>query len=179
MPMQSTKLTKSDMASILRNVVLSANDGIITTFAVVAGVQGAELSHSIVIIVGMANVIADGLSMATGNYMAIKSENEFVGVNQKKQNVSAIKHALLTFIAFVLFGILPLIPYIFKLNNTFLLSTIAVIFSMVLIGVVRGIYTNKSMVRTILETIFVSGIAASSAYLVGYLLRELVGVSGI
>lgn len=50
------------------------NDGIVTTFAVVAGTMGADLPHSIVIVLGLANLFADGLSMATGAYLSEKSD---------------------------------------------------------------------------------------------------------
>jgi hypothetical protein len=61
----------------LRDMVYGANDGIITTFAVVAGVSGGSLTERTVLIVGAANLIADGLSMAVGNYLSIRS-NESV-----------------------------------------------------------------------------------------------------
>ena len=51
----------------LRDLVYGANDGIITTFAVVAGVSGGNLSVRAVLVVGVANLLADGLSMGVGN----------------------------------------------------------------------------------------------------------------
>ena len=171
-----TNLSKADTASILRNVVLSANDGIITTFAVVAGVQGAELSHTVVIIIGLANVVADGISMATGNYMAIKSENDLVNDGRKRSpHITAFKHAILTFVSFALFGILPLIPYLFRVSNAFWWSIVMVVFSMSIVGITRGYYSKRSMIKTVLETLLVGGLAAGSAYLIGHLLRKYVG----
>jgi VIT1/CCC1 family predicted Fe2+/Mn2+ transporter len=58
----------------LRDVVYGGIDGAVTTFAVVAGVVGASLSANIVIILGLANLLADGISMAAGNYSATKTE---------------------------------------------------------------------------------------------------------
>lgn len=55
------------------DLVYGANDGILTTFAVVASVTGGALSATAVIIVGMANLLADGLSMGVGNYLAIRA----------------------------------------------------------------------------------------------------------
>lgn len=52
-------------------------DGIITTFAVVSGVVGANLSPSIILVLGLANLLADGVSMATGSYLSTKSEREY------------------------------------------------------------------------------------------------------
>ncbi|MBI2024627.1 MAG: VIT1/CCC1 transporter family protein [Candidatus Harrisonbacteria bacterium] len=61
----------------LKDIVFAANDGIVTTFAVVAGVVGAALSPVVILIIGFASLIADGFSMATGNYLGSKSEKEF------------------------------------------------------------------------------------------------------
>ena len=61
----------------LRDVIYGANDGIITTFAVVAGVAGAALSSGVVIILGFANLIADGISMGMSNYLGLKSQRDF------------------------------------------------------------------------------------------------------
>ena len=63
--------------------VYGANDGIITTFAVVSGAAGAFISPDVVIILGMANLIADGISMGVSNYLSTRSRLDF----QKKQRI--------------------------------------------------------------------------------------------
>jgi VIT1/CCC1 family predicted Fe2+/Mn2+ transporter len=60
--------------SYLRDWVYGGIDGGITTFAIVAGVVGADLSSRVILILGLANLLADGLSMAAGNYSATKTE---------------------------------------------------------------------------------------------------------
>ncbi len=62
----------------LEDFVYGATDGAVTTFAVVAGVVGASLSPAIVLILGFANLFADGFSMAVGNYLATKSQKEYI-----------------------------------------------------------------------------------------------------
>ena len=59
----------------LGDLVYGANDGIVTTFAVVAGVAGAGLSVRVVLILGISNLLADGFSMGSSNYLAIRSRN--------------------------------------------------------------------------------------------------------
>ena len=59
------------------DMVYGGLDGIITTFAVVSGVAGAQLGANIVLILGLANLFADGFSMATGAYLSSKSEQEY------------------------------------------------------------------------------------------------------
>lgn len=61
----------------LKDVIFAANDGIVTTFAVIAGVAGADLPVSIILIIGFASLLADGFSMATGNYLGTTSEIDF------------------------------------------------------------------------------------------------------
>ncbi|MGE5260568.1 MAG: VIT1/CCC1 transporter family protein [Actinomycetota bacterium] len=62
--------------SYLRDWVYGGIDGTVTTFAVVAGVVGAELSTKALLILGAANLFADGFSMAAANYSGIKAEIE-------------------------------------------------------------------------------------------------------
>jgi len=62
----------------LRDYVYGALDGIVTTFAVVSGVEGAQLSSSIILVLGFANLLADGISMGVGNYLGTKSELEYI-----------------------------------------------------------------------------------------------------
>lgn len=71
--------------SIIRDAVYAAHDGIITTFAVVAGAAGADLSSSIVIILGFANLFADGLSMAFGNFLGTLSEKRFIAREERRE----------------------------------------------------------------------------------------------
>lgn len=59
---------------ILRDLVYGAIDGSVTTFAIVAGVAGAGLSPFVIVALGIANVLADGFSMAAGNYSGTKAE---------------------------------------------------------------------------------------------------------
>ena len=67
------RLTAPPRASYLRDFVYGAIDGVVTTFAVVAGVEGADLSANIVIILGIANLVADGFSMAASNYLGSRA----------------------------------------------------------------------------------------------------------
>ena len=68
------RLKAGPRPSYLRDWVYGGVDGTVTTFAVVAGVVGADLSTRVILILGLANLLADGYSMAAGNYSATKTE---------------------------------------------------------------------------------------------------------
>jgi len=87
-----------EKASLFGEAVFAADDGLITTFAVVAGSAGASFSPSVVLILGFANLLADGLSMATGKYLGVKSELDYEKAEERvfKAHASPVKSGLVT-----------------------------------------------------------------------------------
>ncbi|MBI2042881.1 VIT1/CCC1 transporter family protein [Candidatus Pacearchaeota archaeon] len=162
----------------LPEFVYGGIDGAVTTFAVVSGVMGASLSSSIVLILGFANLFADGFSMAISDYLSVKSENE---LSKKKRNAKKI--ALATFLSFIFIGVIPLISFIlasmtkyeYLLEKQFINSIILTAFALLFVGWFKGEITGKHKLFSSLETLIVGGIAALLAFAVGFFVRNLVG----
>ncbi|WP_425072199.1 VIT1/CCC1 transporter family protein [Sagittula sp. S175] len=210
----------------LRDVVYGAIDGAVTTFAIVAGVEGAGLSPFIVLALGFANVLADGFSMAAGNYSATKAELDNIrrirrieedhiarfpegeraelrailaskglsgatledATDQISQNRRAwidlmldgeyglgsvdphpMRAALVTFAAFLVAGLVPMLPFLLGLENAFAVAagmTLATFFG---IGTLKSVWSLSPWWRSGLETLAVGGVAAAIAYYVGTL----------
>lgn len=222
-----------ELGQYVKDVVFAANDGIVTTFAVVAGVMGAELPTTVVLIIGLANLVADGFSMATGNYLGTKSEKELyqkeelrekdeikkipekeraeirkileekgyrgkdldkmvslVSANEKfwvefmmhqelklfaPSTESPVKHATATFLSFAAAGAIPLLPYFFSATaNSFLMASVFSGAALFTVGSLRKFFSNRSWFISGLEMLIIGGLAASAAYLVGYLLKALI-----
>ena len=72
----------------LKEWVYGGIDGVVTTFAVVAGVVGAGLSPAIVMVLGLANLLADGFSMAASAYSAMKAEED----NYERLHAREVRH---------------------------------------------------------------------------------------
>lgn len=70
------RLEEETNASYLRDAVLGAIDGCVTTFALVAGATGAGFSSVVALVLGISSLLADGLSMAISNYQGSKTEQE-------------------------------------------------------------------------------------------------------
>jgi VIT1/CCC1 family predicted Fe2+/Mn2+ transporter len=70
------RLSQATRHSYLGDFIFGAVDGLVTTFAVVAGAAGAEFSGVVAIVLGLANLAADGFSMAVGNYLSTKAERQ-------------------------------------------------------------------------------------------------------
>jgi len=220
--------------SYLGDFVLGAIDGCVTTFAVVAGVAGAGLAKHVAIILGAANLLADGFSMAAGVYQKAKSDKDVLAKARRMEekhidvvpegereeirqiyaakgfegNIleeivkvitsnrqrwidtmlkdefglqvempSPLRSAVTVFWAFCMIGMIPLLPYLWPFNFgpqiTFLYSCIMTGIAFCIIGVVKGRVVHKSVLFSGLETLFVGGVAATLAYLVGVWLRSL------
>lgn len=84
----SRRLARGGRNGHLRDMVYGGIDGAVTTFAIVAGVAGAGLSPGIIIALGIANVLADGFSMAAANYSGTKAELD----NQKRLRAIEERH---------------------------------------------------------------------------------------
>lgn len=222
----------------LGDMVYGGLDGIVTTFAVVSGVAGAQLGSDIVLILGLANLFADGFSMATGAYLSSKSDREYYERERERErwevdhfpegeraellevyrkrgyddedaaalvevhsrnperwveammfdelglvqdNRKPLRSGLATFAAFLLAGSVPLSIYLLGLfvpipaQASFRLSLALSGVALFLLGAAKVLVTQRSLVKSGLETLFVGGLAAVVAYGVGALLKGLVG----
>lgn len=161
----------------IRDVVYGANDGIITTFAVVAGVTGGTLAPVTVLVLGVANLLADGLSMGVGNYLGIRSD-ERVREAQRlpEQEAFPLRHGLATFLAFVAAGAVPLLPYVFSGTTTNLFATstglsLAVLFA---VGAARARVGTGSWWANGFEMLVLGLIVGTVAYSGGAVVSALV-----
>ena len=185
------RLARGPHASYLRDWIYGGIDGAVTTFAVVSGVVGAELSSTIIVVLGLANLLAEGFSMAASNYSGTKAEQDQVehlrrvehrhieevpeGEREEIRQIFALKGfegetldrivevissdrerwvktmlteeyglplearsewlaAASTFSAFLICGMVPLLPYLFGLDRAFGSSIAATAVVFLLIG---------------------------------------------
>ena len=213
--------------------IYGANDGIITTFAVVAGAVGASLSPIVILVLGFANIVADGFSMGASNYLGRRSEQDYARAQRKKEeweidNLREIeveeireifekkgfrgkdleraveivtsdrkvwldvmmkdelgiiesakedprKHGVVTFGAFIVAGIVPLLPFVIpNMPYTFLVSVLLGGVALFGAGALRTLITTVSLVRGGIEVLLVGSSAAIAAYFVGYFVERLV-----
>jgi vacuolar iron transporter family protein len=164
----------------LGEITYGGNDGIVTTFAVVCGFSGAafmngttlNLSIGLVILFGIANLFADGLSMGIGNYLSKRAELD--AATSKHSMKEIVLTSFVTFFSFILFGLLPLLPYIAGISDTqsaFLLSITTTIFALSILGLLKGMVIKRNIIRSVIETILIGGVAALAAFLVGVFLK--------
>lgn len=151
----------------IRDLVYGANDGIITTFAVVAGVTGGALSARAIIVVGVANLFADGLSMGVGNYLAIRSDEgarEAAGLPEEEG--SPARHGAATFLAFATAGVVPMLPYFFGFGG-FAACSVLTLLALFTVGALRSLVTLDRWWVSGLEMLGLGVVVALAAYYSG------------
>jgi VIT1/CCC1 family predicted Fe2+/Mn2+ transporter len=161
----------------VRDLVYGALDGVITTMAVVAGASGAELGTRVAVILGLANLIGDGVSMGASNYLGLKSEIQQAGGDVKAE--APWRHGLATLAAFVVAGSVPLLAYLLPRPSGISLLQVAALLSLLALGATgaaRAPFVQQRALRSAAEMIAVGALAGTAAYLVGLLVARI-GVS--
>jgi len=228
---------QSPLATYIKEVVYGGIDGIVTTFAVVAGFSGAALSNDtttqltfvVVILFGLANLFADGVSMGLGNFLSVRSDQELYQTARDKEEYEIrtdpegeydetitimmqkgfseedartlasiyktnegywtdfmmthelemsdprsdipLLTGLVTFVSFVVFGFVPLIPFVAVLGadprTTFIFSCLGTFTALLLLGIVKWRVIGSSFTKSVGEVVVVGGVAAVVAFIVG------------
>ena len=216
--------------------ILGGIDGCVTTFAIVTASIGAGFNNWVVLVLGFANLLADGFSMAAGNFQNAKSqalrldlareeelrhiallpEGEREEIRQIFANKgfqgqlleSIVEHVtsnkdlwvdtmlsdehglpskpphafttgLVTYLAFVLIGAIPLAPYLvpgITLNTAFQTSIVAAAFAFFSVGWLKGYMMGGRRWSAGIETLLTGGLAAAIAYFVAHGIKSLAGM---
>jgi len=232
-----TEHGKTPLTDNLKEIVYGGIDGIITTFAVVAGFTGAMTMDSamaipttVVLLFGLANLFADGFSMGVSDFLSSRAEKKLFEKDHAKESYEIrtneqyeydesvdilmdhgfgkddarqladiykknpkfwadfmmryelqqprpdekpSRGALVTFLSFVVFGLIPLLPYIFGVNssNQFLVACIAGAFALAILGFFRARITQERSYISVLEIVGLGSVAGGIAFFVGTLFQ--------
>ena len=138
----------------------------ITTFAVVCGVVGASLSNTVILILGFANLVADGFSMGASNYLSRRS---YPDEAQRDAPGVAARHGVATIAGFVSAGIVPLVAYLVPLPDgaRFPATIVLALGTLFTVGATRSLVTKLGWLRSGIEMFLVGAAAAVVAYGIG------------
>ena len=161
--------TRQTLQHYIADLIYGTNDGILTTFAIVAGVSGGELSSGAVLIVGIANLFADGLSMGVGNYLSIRAhESALEAQGLPEEEAYPVRHGFATVSAFAVAGSIPLVPYLVPgLEHRFLVATLMALAAQFLVGSLRSVVTTGRWWASGLEMLGLGALVAVVAYATG------------
>ncbi len=160
--------------SYLPEFVYGSMDGLVTTFAIVTGSIGAALPVGVILVIGFANVLADAFSMGASSYLS--------AVSEESQASRPINKSIVTFVSFVILGLVPLLPFVAAFfipefgEYAIKTSVIATLVAFGAIGYTSGSVLGKNPILTSLRNILIGGTAAYIAFFVGSSLSKVFGV---
>lgn len=230
---------RSAFSDYFKEIIYGGVDGIVTTFAIVAGFSGAaltnetttQLSFAVVLLFGFANLFADAASMGLGNFLSVRSEKDIYNTARKKElhevthnadleyeetitvmmrkgydekdariladhykknktywvdfmmnhelempdvrSDSAVFSGLATFFSFIVFGSIPIMPFVFLSTLSpqfvFVLSSIGTLIALLLLGLLKWRVIGNKLWKSVFEVVIVGGVAALIAFFVGSL----------
>lgn len=235
--METHEHKNSPFADYFKEIIYGGIDGIVTTFAVVAGFAGASMSSDttvqvsflIVLLFGLANLFADAASMGLGNFLSVRSEKDLYNASRKTEvqllrtnpehevaeTVRIMKEkgftdaqaetmadiyktneeywldfmmqheqemsdprgenevftGLATFFSFMVFGAIPLLPFMFQSEGNaqlaFMLSSTGTLGALVALGLLKWRVIGTKFLPSLFEVVTVGGTAAVLAFFVG------------
>jgi VIT1/CCC1 family predicted Fe2+/Mn2+ transporter len=168
-----------DDANTIRAGVFGVQDGVVSTFGLVMGVVGAQVSPEAVLIAGIAGAVSGAVSMGAGEFVSVKVQRELLevrGIRDEDGNVSPNRAALANSGLFVLGAAFPLAPFLFLVGLPAVLAStglsIAALFST---GALLTRLTKRSAMASGLRMLLIGGGAGILGYVVGTLLGVTVG----
>jgi VIT1/CCC1 family predicted Fe2+/Mn2+ transporter len=161
------------LESYLPDIVYGANDGIVTTLVVISSITGAAMSTTVIMILGIANLIADGFSMGTSNVLSMRST---LTAATRPRLRDASRNGFATFLAFVGAGLLPLSAYVlpFAHNARFLMACMLAAAGLFGVGACRALFSDRPWFIAGLEMLALGTIASAVAYGIGATAAALV-----
>lgn len=155
----------------LRDLVYGALDGGVTTLAIVAGAEGADLGARVAIILGLANLAGDGISMAAGTYLGMRSDIQQSHGDARREK--PWRHGLATLVAFAAAGSVPLLAFTLPWPPlpTAGAMTLAAMF---LVGALRARFIERRAAWLGLEMMLVAAVAGAVALGIGVAARRFV-----
>jgi VIT1/CCC1 family predicted Fe2+/Mn2+ transporter len=158
----------------LPDLIYGANDGVVTTLAVVSGVVGASLSTVVILILGFANLLADGFSMGASNVLSRRSD---AAADALPSILHASRYGVATFIGFVTAGFMPLLAYLVPAigGDRYPIAVGVALATLFAVGASRALFTNRGAIRAGLEMLIIGAVAAALAYLIGAAAGRIIG----
>ena len=164
----------------IREVVFGVEDGAVQNMALIAGMVGAALASSVIVLAGTINAIAGVLSMSMGTYLSSEAERDAISANGvAATSRSPFRDATVMAGAYAAGAVVPLVPF----TLPFVGRTGAVIAAMGLtaavlfgLGVLKAVVGHQARLRSGLQLLALASAASTTGYLLGVAAQAVFGI---
>lgn len=170
----------TQIAKSLREIVFGLEDGLVSTLGTLTGVAVGTQNASVVVLSGLVLVAVEATSMAAGSYLSSKTaqEAERVWSGEKKDvpldgdmdlfQAHPVQAGMVMWVFYVIGGAVPLLPYLlFSFDVAFWVSILCTVGTLFAVGAGSSFYTKRPAMRSAIEMVTVSCVAALLGYVIG------------
>ncbi|MFW5853204.1 MAG: VIT1/CCC1 transporter family protein [Patescibacteria group bacterium] len=160
---------KYQKTTYLRNLIFGGEDSLASVVGLAAGGTAAGLDTSVIFLSGFILIMVEAVAMSAGSLI---SENSTIEYNTGE--ITSLKQAtggsLAMFASYIIFGFIPLLPFVFisQTQNALILSTILALTTLGLMGFLAGTISGISRRRKAFQFIIIGGLAIGLGYIIGY-----------
>lgn len=162
----------------IREIIFGVEDGAIGNLGLVVGMAQALAPNSLILLAGVATMLAQAISMSFGNYLSVKSEKEYFAVKQKEraygkaysQHQNPVLSSLVMGWSVVLGAAIPLAVFlIWESQAGIIPAVVLTLMGLFALGAIKTKYTLRSWFRSGIEMVLVGSLAALVGYVIGNL----------
>lgn len=148
-----------------QSAVFGINDALVSTTGVVVGVSAGTGDKSVIMLAGIVTIMVEALSMGSGQYLSLKSAQEFQKYTNQKV---AIMSGIIMYLGYVLGGLVPLTPILLlPVDQSRIAAILGALIGLVLLGYAKGRIVGVSPLRSAVEILIIGGIATAIGLIVG------------
>lgn len=155
---------------IFRNFIFGVEDSLVSTVGLLSGIAAANTSRVTIITTGIVLIFVEAFSMGIGSYLSEETSQQ-LSSHKKISHLTVLKAALVMFISYLLAGLIPLSPYLLITGpRTEIISILATLFSLVLLGIYSARRFHGNILSKALEMFVLGGLATLVGIVIGSLL---------
>jgi VIT1/CCC1 family predicted Fe2+/Mn2+ transporter len=154
----------------IRNFIFGAEDSLVSTVGMLAGISSAGIGSKEIAISGVVLISVEAFSMAVGSFLSERETEESLTTYDIKRSRS-LSAAVVMLFSYVLCGLVPLLPYLLGLKDAFAYSIIATLIALFALGYFSAEMLKTKMLKSALRMLIIGGAAVALGIFVGIALK--------
>lgn len=166
------KTTNSNFILYTKNFIFGAEDSLVSTVGLLAGIVAAGVTKKEVVISGIVLICVEAFSMSVGSFLSEKATEESSTEIKKSKKSNPLLASIIMFISYFVCGLIPLLPYfIIVTQQAFWLSIVASLISLFILGIISGKILKINILKNSIRIFIMGGLAICFGVIVGMLIK--------
>ncbi len=155
----------------IRNFIFGAEDSLVSTVGLLAGVASAGVGQREIIVSGIVLICVEAFSMSVGSFLSERAVEESLS-NYRPQKSSSLPAAVIMFGSYLVSGLIPLFPYlVVTVDRAFWQSIVASLLALFVLGFISAKILNTKILKSALRMTIIGGLAIGLGVVVGTVIK--------